>query len=192
LAVEQIRQCEILGAPGRLVGRGPELTVANQNRRSLPITAWGFTEYEGSPDGGRFGFKRIVLAVSHSGSSNNAVAVVAAMARVQASEVFVIHLSERLFLGRCYWDLESTDEAQQLINDTRADLARRGVRAETWTDKSLANMTSRRIVDTAAELKADLIVIGRPQGKSSFWAELRGSVSHEVLHRSSVPVLVVP
>jgi|SRR5579864_8635617 len=162
------------------------------SHRGLPITAWGFTGYEGSSDGGRSAFKRILLAVSRSRSSSNAVALVAAMARVQPSEVFVIHLSERLFMGRCYWDLESPEDAQQLIKDVRAELERLDIPVETWTDRSLANVTSRRIVDAAADLNADLIVIGRPRGKSSLGAVLGGSVSHKVLHKSRVPVLVVP
>ena len=168
------------------------MSTATLNRRRLPITAWGFTGHNANRDGGSSGFKRILLAVTHSGSSHNAVAVVAAMAHVRATEVFVIHLSERLFMGRCYWDLEAPDEARQLIMDVHSDLERHGIQAETWTDKSLANVTPRRIVDAAADVNADLIVIGRPQGKSSMWAVLRGSVSHDLLHCSKVPVLVVP
>lgn len=169
------------------------MSTAALNRRRLPVTAWGFSGYDPSPDGGGSGFKRILLAVTHSGSSRHAVAVVAALAHAHASEVFVIHLSERLFLGRGgYWDLESPDDARQLITEVRTDLERLGVQAETWTDKSVANVTPRRIVDAAVDVKADLIVIGRPNGKSSLWGALRGCVSHGLVHGSRVPVLVVP
>ena len=46
------------------------------------------------------------------------------------------------------------------------------------------------ILEEAAKLGADLIVMGT-QG-NSLWGDMLGSVAHKVLHRSKIPVLLVP
>jgi nucleotide-binding universal stress UspA family protein len=115
------------------------------------------------------------------------------MARDQASDVLVIHIRERVLLGRGgYLDLETTDEANRVLVDARRALEARGVSAETCTDTSPMQFTARQIVEAGVAWGAQLIVIGDARGKSTLWASLRGSVSHDILHRSKVPVLVVP
>jgi nucleotide-binding universal stress UspA family protein len=47
------------------------------------------------------------------------------------------------------------------------------------------------ILLAASEHRADAIVVGT-HGKSVLQALLRGSVSHEFIHRSKIPILVVP
>jgi nucleotide-binding universal stress UspA family protein len=46
------------------------------------------------------------------------------------------------------------------------------------------------ILEQAEKLGADLIVMGT-QG-NSLWGDMLGSVAHKVLHRSKIPVLLVP
>lgn len=168
-------------------------STARTQKLVLPLTAWGFTDTDATGGGGGSSFRRILLAVTGSESSRHAVSLVGALARDRRSEVFVIHYYERVSAGHgCYWDLEARGEADRLVRRVRADLRRCGVSSETWIDKSLADVTTRRIAEAGVACRADLIVIGCPHGKSPAWAVFRGCVSHEILHRSSIPVLVVP
>lgn len=53
-------------------------------------------------------------------------------------------------------------------------------------------MTARLIAIAASACDADLIVIGGTRGKSPLRAVLRGAVSHDLVHRTDVPVMLVP
>ena len=152
--------------------------------------AWRpFNETAGSGGGG---FSRILLAVSGSPASDRAVLQVAAIAQ-HKSHVLVVHFSERLCLGRGgYWDLESEEDADRLLQGVRDQLASRRLSPEIWTDKSLAQITGQQIALLGHYFGADLIVIGRPRGRSPVWAVLTSSVSHQILHKSNIPVLIVP
>jgi nucleotide-binding universal stress UspA family protein len=49
---------------------------------------------------------------------------------------------------------------------------------------------SKAIIDTAKEMKADIIIMGS-SGKSDFKGLLEGSVTHKVIHMAECPVLVI-
>jgi nucleotide-binding universal stress UspA family protein len=169
------------------------MSAAIRPTSKLPLAAWGLTGSDSSDDGGGSSFKRILLSVSGSKQSSHAVDLVVALARDRGSRVFVIHFYERLLLGRgAYIDLESVEDAERLVNRVCAELEERGVAAEPWTERSYPRITARLIALAAKVCRADLIVIGGSRGKSPLWTVLRGAVLHEVVHRSGVPVLVVP
>lgn len=158
-----------------------------------PLSAWGFTRSDLLGDGGESSFKRILFAVSASTAPCRATDLVVALTRDHGSKVFVIHFYERILLGRgAYIDIESRQDAEQLVSRVCAELERRGVEAEPWTERSYPWVTGRLIALAATACCADIVVIGGSRGKSALWAVLRGGVSHDVLHRSSVPVVVVP
>jgi nucleotide-binding universal stress UspA family protein len=158
----------------------------------IPLTAWGFTEIEPARDGGRSAFKRILLAVTNSEPCRRAVALVATLARTNSSEVCVIHLYERLSLGKAgFWDLETQDEANWFLSLVRAELEHQGVKVDVATAKTFRDEIALRILSAAIEYRADVVVIGTHR-KSALQAVLRGSVSHEFIHRSKIPILVVP
>jgi nucleotide-binding universal stress UspA family protein len=157
-----------------------------------PLAAWGLTGPDLFGEGGS-SFKRILLAVTGSKSSCRATELVAVLSRDQGSRVFVLHFYERVLLGRGgFIDIESAEEAERLVNQVCAGLERQGIQAEPCTERSYPRLTGRLIALAASACCADIIVIGGSRGKSPLWAVLRGGVSHEVLHRTTVPVLVVP
>jgi nucleotide-binding universal stress UspA family protein len=158
----------------------------------IPIVAWGFSEP--APDIGGDGptFKRILLAATDSDACTRAVAVVAGLARGGCSEVCVVHLIERLFLGRAGWcSIETADEARQLLGRFRAELETHGMRVVARIGRARREERAVDILLAAAQFRADVIVIGTRR-KSSLRAVLFGSVSHEIIHRSKIPVVVVP
>lgn len=157
----------------------------------IPVSEWGFTDTEPGIVGRDASFKRILLAVTNSDPCRRAIAVVAILAHTNGSQVYVIHLYERVCHGRARLDVESPEEANRFVSCVLADLGQLGVRAEAGTEKSLPDEIARRIVWTAAKCGADVIVIGT-RSKSALQAVLRGSVSHEIIHRSNIPILVVP
>ena len=158
----------------------------------VPLKAWGFSDVEPAADHGRSAFKRIVLAVTNSEQSKRAIALVATLARTNGSEVCVIHLWERVSLGKAgFWDLETEEEAERFVGLVRAELERRGIKAGVVTAKTFRAEIAERILFAASEYRADAIVVGT-HGKSVLQALLRGSVSHEFIHRSKIPILVVP
>jgi nucleotide-binding universal stress UspA family protein len=174
-------------------GQTRHMSAATRPASKLPLAAWGLTGSDSSNDGGGSAFKRILLSVSGSKQCSHAVDLVVALASDRGSRVFVIHFYERLLLGRgAYIDLESLEDADRLVNRVCAELEERGVNAEAWTERSYPHVTGRLIALAAKACRADLIVIGCSRGKSPLWSVLRGAVLHEVVHRSGVPVLVVP
>jgi nucleotide-binding universal stress UspA family protein len=149
---------------------------------NIPVAAWGFSESAPEVDGDSPTFKRILLAATDSDACMRAVAVVARLARGSRTEVFVVHLIERVFLGRA---------AKQLVSRFRTELETLGVRVTARTGKARRDDRAADILLAAAEYRADLIVIGTRR-KSALRAVLCGSVSQEIIHRSRIPVVAVP
>jgi nucleotide-binding universal stress UspA family protein len=159
---------------------------------TVRLTDWGFTEPAPDIGDGDSIFKHILLAVTDSAPCTRALAVVAGMARTGRSRVYVVHLIERLFLGRAGWcAMETSDEAKTLVGRFRSDLEKLGVQASAVTGKSRRDQIATRIVWAANEFGADAIVIGTRR-RSAIRAVLGGSVSHEIVRKSKIPVVVVP
>ncbi|MHB8687834.1 MAG: universal stress protein [Candidatus Dormibacteraceae bacterium] len=159
--------------------------------RQIPITEWGFSDPDSNAGGDGSAFKRILLAATDSKPCTRAVAVAAGLARGRGSEVCVVHLIERIFLGRAGWcSIETADEARKLIGMFRAQLEALGVRVAARVGKARRDEIALDILIAAADYRADVIVIGT-RGRSALQAILFGSVSREVIRRSKIPVLVV-
>jgi len=104
----------------------------------------------------------------------------------------VFHLIERLFLGRAGWcSIETADEAKRLLGRFRDELETLGVRVVARTGRARREERAIDILVAAAQFRADVIVIGTRR-KSALRAVLFGSVSHDIIHRSKLPVVVVP
>ncbi len=158
----------------------------------VPVTAWGFTEIQPANSRAGSSFRRILFAVSASDRCKRAITLVAALARTCGSDVHLIHLYERICVGRgVFWGVETPDEATRFVNGVRADLEQGGVRTEASAEKTSPDEIGLRIVWAAAKCGADMIVIGS-RGESTLRAAFRGSISHEIIRRSKIPVLVVP
>jgi nucleotide-binding universal stress UspA family protein len=157
----------------------------------IPITAWGFSDPDTTTGGDGSAFKRILLAATDSKPCTRAVAVAAGLARGGSSEVCVVHLIERIFLGRAGWcSMETADDARKLISMFRAELEALGVRVAARVGKARHDQIALNILLAAADYRADVIVIGT-RGRSALQTILSGSVSREVIRRSKIPVLVV-
>jgi nucleotide-binding universal stress UspA family protein len=167
----------------------PQKTI--DDVRQIPKAAWGFSDPDSNADGGGSAFRRILLAATDSKPCTRAVAVAAGLARGSSSEVCVVHLIERIFLGRAGWcSLETADDATNLIGQFRAELEALGVRVAARLGKARRADIAVNILMAAADYSADVIVIGT-HGRSALQTILSGSVSREVIRRSKIPVLVV-
>ena len=82
-------------------------------------------------------------------------------------------------------------KAKQLVSRFRTELETLGVRVTARTRKARRDERAADILLAAAEYRADVIVIGTRR-KSALRAVLCGSVSHEIIHRSRIPVVAVP
>jgi len=168
------------------------LEYSSPEVHKIPVAAWGFSDPDSTVGGDGRGFKRIVLAVNNSAACIRAVAVAAGLARGSGSEVCVVHLVERVFFGKAGWcSMETADEAKRIVCRFRTELEALGVRVTAKTGKARREQLAMDIVVTAAEYRADIIVIGR-RHRSLLRALLCGSVANEIIRKSNIPVVAVP
>ena len=136
-------------------------------------------------------FGTILLAVDEFEHSQKAGRTVAELAGQTGDKVVVAHVV-RIRPGRAapYTD-ETQGEAVKLADSYTGMLSEHGVDSVAVVRRHLDTGVGHFLVDLAAEHGAHLIVVGT-RGRGEFTSLLLGSVAQEVLHRSTVPVLVVP
>jgi len=136
-------------------------------------------------------FKRILVATDGSPVSERLVLYVEHLARVESAEIIVLHAYEPPvdYTGYTGYDqllASYRAVAQAIVDDMSNALQEYGVSAVTALR---LGPTADAILTAAADLDADLIVIGTP-GKNSMREFLSG-VSAQVLRHAHCPVLLV-
>jgi nucleotide-binding universal stress UspA family protein len=136
-------------------------------------------------------FDRILVAIDASEPSARAVTFAQDLAQDRGSEIVVLHAIPRWVSRHGTAEIEVPEESKELVDRTVRDLKDAGANARGELIRVLEGHVSRGIVETAANVGADAIVLGT-RGRSDFGGLFIGSVTHRVLHLAEVPVIVVP
>lgn len=135
-------------------------------------------------------FTKVLLAVDGSEHSAHAVQMVADLAESMGSEVLVFHVREVMAARGGAYEVHLDEEEIDLAADIADSLQAKGVNVRSLRESGFYGFTPRLIVEAADAFNADVIVMGS-RGRSDLPGLLLGSVTHKVLHLTSVPVLVV-
>jgi nucleotide-binding universal stress UspA family protein len=136
-------------------------------------------------------FGTIVVGVDESGHANHAVQAAAKIAAETGDKVVVFHGVVVHQAKGSPFTTESRDEAQHLVDRYVARLGEAGISATGEIHRELEIGIGGALIDVAQSHQAGLIVVGT-RGRSDIVSILLGSVAHEAVHRSPLPVLVVP
>ena len=136
-------------------------------------------------------FGTIVVGVDGSGHADHAVQTVARLAAETRDKVVVFHGVVVHHAKGSPFTTETRDEAQHLVDRYVAQLAEAGVPATGDIHRELEIGIGGALIDVAESHQAGLIVVGT-RGRSDLVSMLLGSVAHEAVHKSPLPVLVVP
>jgi nucleotide-binding universal stress UspA family protein len=135
-------------------------------------------------------FERILLAVDGSEHSRRAVPVAGDLSRRYDGEVLVLHVREHEVTWGTDIDVETVDEARELVDEVVRELTGAGTKARGEILRVALGQTPKAILDVAHDEQVGLIVMGT-RGLSDWGRLLMGSVAHKIVHLSEVPVLVV-
>jgi nucleotide-binding universal stress UspA family protein len=143
-------------------------------------------------------FKKILVATDGSQQSRNAASQAAALARDLSAEVevFAVAVIQPMYgglhigaVGLEGMEDEAQKAAEMAVADTAEVFGEQGIEVRTVVSVAMGNPAA-AICQEAEDWGADLIVVGsRGLGRAS--SLILGSVSQEVVHSSSKPVLVV-
>ncbi len=136
-------------------------------------------------------FGTIVVGVDESGHADHAVQTVAKIAAETRDKVVVFHGVVVHQAKGSPFTTETRDQAQHLVNRYVAQLAEAGISATGDIHRELEIGIGGALIDVAQSHQAGLIVVGT-RGRSDIVSMLLGSVAHEAVHKSPLPVLVVP
>ena len=117
--------------------------------------------------------------------------MISALASAFSSTVTVFHLRERRVLPQKVIEAESIAEAHAFGRKIAHRLTDLGVKARTEVDSANPDTVGARILDKAAEIEADLIVIGGHK-PHSVRERLLGDIGKELAHGARCPVLLMP
>jgi nucleotide-binding universal stress UspA family protein len=136
-------------------------------------------------------FGTIVVGVDESGHADNAVREVARIAAGTGDAVLVFH-GVVLHPSRAQpYTTETPDEAQLLVDRYVKQLTDLGIAATGLVHREVETGVGGAMVDIGLGHAAGLLAVGT-RGRSELTSMLLGSVAHEVVHKSPLPVLVVP
>lgn len=131
---------------------------------------------------------RILVAIAGGADVAPAVRAAAAVAEMhEGCTVRVVHVMQSIIAVQGYAYIETEAEAQAALDEAVALFKVRGIHAE--SEALRPQPVASALVDAAAAFNADLIVTGSSRmGDAS--SLLLGSVSHDLLHRTDIPVLI--
>jgi len=113
------------------------------------------------------------------------------MAKQSGDHVIVVHIRPLGTYGRGGPMVdEDLSEATAFVESVVKDLAGDGVEAEAMVATADKSRIGRSLLDIAKERDAGLIAVGT-RGRGEATTLVLGSVAHDVIHESEVPVLIV-
>lgn len=145
-------------------------------------------------------YKRILIAVDGSSTSNRGLLVALQLARETKASVRLVHVADELGnLARLEFDSHLRERVREQVREQGMDILARALAiadsAEVPAETRLLESRDRRlgevIADASREWKADLVVLGT-HGRHSVQRALLGSGAEQILRESPVPVLLVP
>ena len=135
-------------------------------------------------------FKHILVAIDGSENSRRALPTAIECARKFGSDVFVLHVSEHDRGRAVIYSLETPAEATMLVGDAVKTVNEAGISAKGAVHDAAVGHAAKNIVEAAALVGADLIVMGS-RGLSDVQGILLGSVTHKTMQLAQTAVLVV-
>ena len=131
--------------------------------------------------------QKILLAVA--GGDDVAPAVRAAISVSQSDQpvVLVVHVAQAIFGAQGFAYVESEDEIKATLAEAISQLREAGIEVESMVLHS--GPVASRLIEVATSWNADLIVVGSSR-MGDVTGLLLGSVSHQLMHESEVPVLI--
>jgi nucleotide-binding universal stress UspA family protein len=137
-------------------------------------------------------YEKILVAVDHSEVTPRVLDAARGLAALSQGEVWVIHLREREMMGKTglLTSSESAEAAGADVTGTVEALTKAGIKAHGVVRDTLYGHAAREIVSEAAELGADVIVMGS-RGRGDLAGLVLGSTAHKVIHLAGRQVLVI-
>jgi len=144
-------------------------------------------------------YRRILVPVDGSATSNKGLDEAARLAAGHGSRVRLLHVIDESVVFSTAESGALTNQlldalqhsGKQALERAQARARRKGLRPETALLENATGRVADRIVEQAKRWRADLIVMGT-HGRSGFDRLLIGSNAELVVRHSSVPVLLVP
>ncbi len=140
-------------------------------------------------------FRKILIPVDGSAYSLAAVRLGGRLAAIHGSSLYVMHvIDEEVVAQLCRFNREQCSdvqsnmeqEAQGLVADMKCELSAMGIRGETIVKRGSPYEI---IVDSAKQMGADLIVMGK-LGRRGIKRILLGSVAERVIEFAPCPILL--
>lgn len=140
-------------------------------------------------------YKRILVPVDGSETSNKALVAALQFARDAGGRVRLMHsLDELAFVSGFEYSGDviriAREYATKVLDDALAVAKAAGVEADTCLADAPAQRLGRMVADEARSWEADLIVVGT-HGRRGLGRVLLGSGAEQVIRESPVPVLVI-
>lgn len=140
-------------------------------------------------------YKRIVVPVDGSETSNRAIVAALQMARENGGRVRLVHaLDELAYLSGYEYSADllkaARDQGAKVLEDALSMAQSAGVPADTKLVETAGRRLGELVADEARGWEADLVVVGT-HGRRGMSRILLGSGAEQVLRLAPVPVLAV-
>jgi nucleotide-binding universal stress UspA family protein len=136
-------------------------------------------------------FQHILVPLDGSRLAEAIMPDVHALAERLHARITLLHIVEQHAPATIHGDthLGTTEEAQKYLSALAQQWSRNEVSVESHVHSEQPQNVAKMIVDQAAELNADLIVLST-HGHSGLREKLLGSIAQKVVHEGRVPVLL--